>query len=121
VTLEVVSATLLEVVSATLLEVAPNLPDRAGVRVLLENLRESGIPASVGKVCGSRVSAVYLGAALEVVSVTLEPFELDDAELARAKTATFVREVQQLETSQLETLQIETSQLENSQIESPSG
>ena len=84
-------------VGDSMLEVAPNLPDRAGVRVLLENLREAGISASVGKVCGSRVSAVYLGSALEVVSVTLEPFELDDAELARHRTAAFIAEVQGLE------------------------
>lgn len=88
---------MLGVVSDSMLEVAPNLPDRAGVRVLLAGLRESGLAASVGKVCGSRVSAVYLGAALEVVSVTLEPFELDDVDLARLKTAAFVLEVQGLE------------------------
>ena len=79
------------------LEVAPNLPDRAGVRVLLEGLREAGVPASVGRVCGARVSAVYLGAALEVVSVTLEPFELDDADLAQQRTAAFIDEVRSLE------------------------
>lgn len=79
------------------LEVAPNLPDCAGVRVLLEGLREAGIAASVGQVCGSRVSAVYLGAALEVVSVTLEPFELDDALLAQHRTAEFVEEVRSFE------------------------
>ena len=79
------------------LEVAPNLPDRAGVRVLLEGLIEAGVPASVGRVCGSRVSAVYLGAALEVVSVTLEPFELDDAALAQHRTAAFIEEVRSLE------------------------
>ena len=79
------------------LEVAPNLPDRAGVQVLLEGLIEAGVPASVGRVCGSRVSAVYLGAALEVVSVTLEPFELDDAALAQHRTAAFIEEVRSLE------------------------
>ena len=86
------------------LEVAPNLPDRAGVQVVLEGLREAGIAASVGRVCGSRVSAVYLGAALEVVSVTLEPFELDDAALARRKTAAFVEEVRSLEERAAQTL-----------------
>ena len=95
---------MLEVVGNDMLEVAPNLPDRAGVRVLLENLREAGISVSVGKVCGSRVSAVYLGSALEVVSVTLEPFELDDAELARHRTAAFIAEVQALEEQGLEVL-----------------
>ena len=84
-------------VSDTVLEVMPNLPDRAGVRVLLEGLRESGISASVGQVCGSRVSAVYLGSALEVVSVTLEPFELDDATLAQHRTVAFIEEVRWLE------------------------
>ena len=79
------------------LEVAPNLPDRAGVRVLLEGLIEAGVEASVGRVCGSRVSAVYLGAALEVVSVTLEPFELDDADLAQYRAAAFIEEVRSLE------------------------
>ena len=41
---------MLGVVSDSMLEVAPNLPDRAGVRVLLAGLRESGLAASVGKV-----------------------------------------------------------------------
>ena len=81
----------------SLLEVAPNLPDRAGVRVLLMGLHEAGIAVSVGQVCGSRVSAVYLGAALEVVSVTLEPFELDDAALAQHRTAAFIEEIRWLE------------------------
>ena len=94
-------------VSDAVLEVMPNLPDRAGVRVLLEGLRESGISASVGKVCGSRVSAVYLGSALEVVSVTLEPFELDDAALAQLRTAAFIREVQHLENLHLENQHLE--------------
>ena len=79
------------------LEVAANLPDRAGVRVLLEGLIESDVEASVGRVCGSRVSAVYLGAALEVVSVTLEPFELDDVALAEQRTAAFIEKVRSLE------------------------
>ena len=87
----------LEVASDSLLEVAPNLPDRAGVRVLLRGLHEAGIAVSVGKVCGSRVSAVYLGAALEVVSITLEPFELDDAALSQHRTAAFIEEVRWLE------------------------
>lgn len=93
---------MLEVVADSTLEVSSNLPDRAGVRVLLETLREAGISASVGKVCGSRVSAVYLGAALEVVSVTLEPFELDDAELARHRTAALIAEVRGLERQDFE-------------------
>ncbi len=92
----------LEVVGNDMLEVSPNLPDRAGVRVLVQVLREADISASVGKVCGARVSAVYLGSALEVVSVTLEPFELDDVALAHAKTAAFVLEVQALEVQALE-------------------
>ncbi len=105
--LKLVSDSMLEVAADSLLEVAPNLPDRAGVRVLLEHLRESSVSASVGKVCGSRVSAVYLGAALEVVSVTLEPFELDDAELARHKANAFIAEVQGLEQQSLEVQALE--------------
>lgn len=88
----------------SMLEVASNLPDRAGVRVLVQVLREARISASVGKVCGARVSAVYLGAALEVVSVTLEPFELDDADLARHRAAAFIAEVKGLEEQDLEVL-----------------
>ena len=84
-------------VGDSMLEVTANLPDRAGVRVLVEALRDAGIPASVGKVCGARVSAVYLGAALEVMSVTLEPFELDDVVLAQQRANAFIAEVQALE------------------------
>jgi hypothetical protein len=87
----------LEVVGDSMLEVSASLPDRAGVRALLEHLRAAGVPASVGQVCGSRVSAVYLGSALEVVSVTLEPFELDDVALAQQKASAFIAEVQGLE------------------------
>jgi hypothetical protein len=76
-----------------MLEVSGTLPDRPGVRALLETLRESGIEASIGKICGSRVSAVWLGDSLEVVSVTLEPAELDDAALGQARGLAFVEEV----------------------------
>jgi hypothetical protein len=76
-----------------MLEVSGGLPDKPGVRALLETLRESGIEASIGKICGSRISAVWLGDALEVVSVTLEAAELDDADLGKARGLTFVEEV----------------------------
>ena len=76
-----------------MLEVTGSLPDRPGVHALIEVLRESGIEASIGKICGSRVSAVWLGDALEVVSVTLEAAELDDVGLARSRGLALVEEV----------------------------
>jgi hypothetical protein len=79
------------------LEVHSGLPDRAGVAVLLEVLRAAGVSASVGRVCGSRVSAVWLGDGLEVVSVTLEASELDDAGLASRRALEFVRETERLQ------------------------
>ena len=74
------------------------LPDAAGVlaalRVLAENL--DSLEVSVGRVCGGRVSGVYLGDSLEVRSFTLEPFELDDAELGRSRALEFVADLQAL-------------------------
>jgi hypothetical protein len=78
------------------LEVAPRLPDAPGVRALLEVLGEANVSVSVGRVCGSRVSAVYLGDALEVLSVTLEPSELDDPALARERAQMFLTEIASL-------------------------
>ncbi|NJK45227.1 MAG: hypothetical protein HC933_13960 [Pleurocapsa sp. SU_196_0] len=52
-------------------------------------------PISVGRVCGARVSAVWLGDSLEVVSLTLEPSELEDEPLARARTLEFLREIEE--------------------------
>ncbi|HWG83975.1 MAG TPA: hypothetical protein VNT60_00730 [Deinococcales bacterium] len=54
---------------------------RAGVAALLHELTRSALPGevSVGRVCGGRVSAVWLGASLAVVSATLEAHELDEA------------------------------------------
>jgi hypothetical protein len=75
------------------------LPDAVGVRSALRVLEASllpGVEVSVGRVCGGRVSAVYLGDALEVCSFTLEPFELDDAELGTQRALGFVAELQQL-------------------------
>jgi hypothetical protein len=63
---------------------------RRGVAVFLEVLAEAALPGpvSVGRVCGGRVAAVWLGASLQVVSSTLEAHELDDpAAAAKAATA----------------------------------
>ncbi len=79
------------------LELGTRLPDAPGVRALLEVLGAADAPISVGRVCGSRVSAVYLGDALEVLSVTLEPAELDDADLARSRAQAFLTEIAVLE------------------------
>jgi hypothetical protein len=79
------------------LELSANLPRGAGVEAMLELLRESAFPVSVGRVCGARVSAVWLGDSLQVVSLTLEPSELEDASLARARTLEFLREIEVLQ------------------------
>jgi hypothetical protein len=66
-----------------------------GENALLEVL--SGLPEiSIGRVCGGRVAAVWLGDSLEVLSVTLEPFELSDEDLCRTRALAFVAEIQQL-------------------------
>jgi hypothetical protein len=70
------------------------LETRPGVRALLEVLNHAELEVSVGRVCGSRFSAVWLGDDLELVSVTLEAHELDDAETARGKALEFVEDVQ---------------------------
>jgi hypothetical protein len=72
------------------LEVRGRLPDAPGVQALLETLREANVAVSVGRVCGARVAAVWLGDDLSVHSVTLEPFELDDAALVRARALEFI-------------------------------
>ncbi len=65
-----------------------------GENALLEVL--SGLPEiSIGRVCGGRVAAVWLGDSLEVLSVTLEPFELSDAELCRLKALAFLNQVRE--------------------------
>jgi hypothetical protein len=64
-----------------------------GENALLEVL--SGLPEiSIGRVCGGRVAAVWLGDSLEVLSVTLEPFELSDAALCRTRALAFLAEIQ---------------------------
>jgi hypothetical protein len=81
------------------------LPDGAGVRAALRVLEsvsfETGIlgsdvaevEVSLGRVCGGRVSGVYLGDSLEVCSFTLEPFELDNAELGSQRALEFVAQL----------------------------
>jgi hypothetical protein len=78
------------------LEVAAGTPDRPGVRAMLDVLKASAFRdhLSVGKVCGGRVSAVYLGESLQVASVTLEPSELDDANLAHSRALDFVAQLE---------------------------
>ncbi len=78
------------------LEIAAGTPDRPGVRAMLDVLDASDFrdQLSVGKVCGGRVSAVYLGESLQVASITLEPFELDDADLARSRALDFMAQLQ---------------------------
>jgi hypothetical protein len=77
------------------------LPDAAGVRAVLRVLEsvsfetealgsESEIEVSLGRVCGGRVSGVYLGDSLVVCSFMLEPFELDNAELGAQRALEFV-------------------------------
>jgi hypothetical protein len=74
------------------------LPDAAGVVAALRVLEENSDPleVSVGRVCGGRVSGVFLGDSFEVRSFTLEPFELDDAECGRVKALEFVAELRAL-------------------------
>lgn len=69
------------------------LPKAAGVSALLEVLADTNAPISVGQVCGGRVSAVWLGDDLRVVSCTLEPFELDNTELCRSRALEFVAQL----------------------------
>jgi hypothetical protein len=78
------------------LELPKNLPDTAGVRAFVEVLEraELDLTLSLGKICGSKVAAVALGDSLEVYSVTLEPHELENAGVARAKALAFVMELQ---------------------------
>jgi hypothetical protein len=81
------------------------LPDAAGVRAVLRVLEsvsfdtealgsESEIEVSLGRVCGGRVSGVFLGGSLEVCSFTLEPFELDRAEIGEQRALEFVAQLQ---------------------------
>lgn len=70
-----------------------HLPNGAGVTAMLEVLAGLEADVSVGKVCGGRVSAVWLGASLELVSLTLEPFELSDAALCQAKALEFANQI----------------------------
>jgi hypothetical protein len=78
------------------LEIASGTPDRPGVRAMLEVLERSVFKnqLSVGRVCGGRVAAVYLGDSLEVASLTLEPSELDDAHLAHSRAVHFVAQLE---------------------------
>ena len=77
------------------LELPKNLPDTAGVKVLLEILQEADLDCTVslGRICGSKVAAVVLGDSLEIYSLTIEPNELEDTGVARAKALAFVEEL----------------------------
>jgi hypothetical protein len=85
------------------LELPKNLPDTVGVRAFVNILERADIDLtlSLGKICGSKVAAVMLGDSLEVYSVTLEPHELENSDIARAKALAFVAELTAL---QLETV-----------------
>jgi hypothetical protein len=77
------------------------LPDGDGVRAALQVLElapaELGpLEVSIGRVCGGRVSGVYLGVSLEVYSFTLEPFELDNAEVGALRALEFVAQLRGL-------------------------
>jgi hypothetical protein len=77
------------------------LPDALGVRAALRVLEQStsdlgSLEVSVGRVCGGRVSGVYLGDSLEICSFTLEPFELDNAELGAQRALEFVLQLRGL-------------------------
>jgi hypothetical protein len=80
------------------LELPKNLPDTVGVKAFIEILEraEVDLTLSLGRICGSKVAAVALGDSLEVYSVTLEPYELENAVVARAKALAFVAELQAL-------------------------
>lgn len=69
------------------------LPPSAGLTAVLEVLATATANVSVGQVCGGRISAVWLGDSLELVAVTLEPHELTDAAICRAKALAFVAEL----------------------------
>jgi hypothetical protein len=77
------------------------LPDALGVRAALRVLEQTAsdlgpLEVSVGRVCGGRVSGVYLGDSLEICSFTLEPFELDNAELGAQRALEFVAQLREL-------------------------
>jgi hypothetical protein len=79
------------------------LPDAAGVHAVLRVLESvsldfdiAEVEVSVGRVCGGRVSGVYLGDSLEVYSFTLEPFELDNVELGAQRALEFVAQLREL-------------------------
>jgi hypothetical protein len=81
------------------------LPDAAGIHAALRVLEsvslgsESEIEVSLGRVCGGRVSGVYLGDSLEVCSFTLEPFELENAGLGEQRALEFVAQLRELLTN----------------------
>jgi hypothetical protein len=82
------------------------LPDGAGVRAALRVLESVSfdsdigeVEISVGRVCGGRVSGIFLGDSLEVCSFTLEPFELDQAELGEQRALEFVVQLRELLTN----------------------
>ncbi len=78
------------------LELPKNLPDKVGVKAFIEIFEQAelDLTLSLGKICGSKVAAVALDNSLEVYSVTLEPHELENAAVARAKALAFVAELQ---------------------------
>jgi hypothetical protein len=78
------------------LELPKNLPDTVGVEAFIEVLAQADLDLtlSLGRICGSKVAAVALGDSLEVYSVTLEPHELENADVARVKAMAFVAELQ---------------------------
>ncbi len=78
------------------LELPKNLPDTAGVKAFVEVLAQAelDLTLSLGKICGSKVAAVALGDSLEVYSVTLEPQELENVVVARAKALAFVTQLE---------------------------
>jgi hypothetical protein len=90
----------LRAVESVRLEVG-KLPDALGVRAALLVLEQTPsdlgpLEVSVGRVCGGRVSGVYLGDSLEVCSFTLEPFELDNAELGARRALEFLARLREL-------------------------
>lgn len=77
------------------LDVEPGTPDRPAVRALLDALAgpEPAEAVAVGRVCGGRVGAVWLGPGLELASVVLQPHELDDAHRGRERALEFLADV----------------------------
>jgi hypothetical protein len=78
------------------LEIAANTPQQPAVLALCRVLESSRLTAnaSIGRVCGGRVAAVWLDSSdWSLVQTLLEPDELADASVGIAKAEAFIAEV----------------------------